>query len=165
MFDEEPDRDPHGECRAEIARLTAELAAARAVPAEVEVAIGLVDAIVEHVRTLDSYDWQSRLDDSRPSDDAKDDARELSHALRDYDRSNGSAFLRAAIARAISGQAVVRTTATAAPSTDAARWAAVTPLLERLQEVDRDASWDRDDVGRAVDALLTAYVAIKEPPP
>ena len=36
MFDEEPDRDPHGECRAEIARLTAELAAARAVPADVE---------------------------------------------------------------------------------------------------------------------------------
>lgn len=79
-----------------------ELAAARAVPAEVEVAIGLVDAIVEHVRTLDSYDWQSRLDDSRTSDDAKDDARELSHALRDYDRSNGSTFLRTAIARAIS---------------------------------------------------------------
>ena len=101
MFDEEPDRDPHDECRAEINRLAAELDAARAVPAEVEVAIGLVDAIVEHVRTLDSYDWQSRLDDSRPSDDAKDDARELSHALRDYDRSNGSAFLRAAIARAI----------------------------------------------------------------
>lgn len=75
MFDEEPDRDPHGECRAEIARLTAlrcdcdeesgshaptcvvavreqnvemaaeiarltaELAAARAVPADVEAAI------------------------------------------------------------------------------------------------------------------------------
>ena len=30
MFDEEPDGDPHGECRAEIHRLTAELAAARA---------------------------------------------------------------------------------------------------------------------------------------
>ena len=29
MFDEEPDRDPHGECRAEVARLTAELSAAR----------------------------------------------------------------------------------------------------------------------------------------
>ena len=39
MFDEEPDRDPHGECRAEIARLTAELAAARAVPADVEAAM------------------------------------------------------------------------------------------------------------------------------
>lgn len=82
--------------------LADELAAARAVPADVEAAIGLVDAIVEHVRTLDSYDWQSRLDDSRTSDDAKDDARELSHALRDYDRSNGSTFLRTAIARAIS---------------------------------------------------------------
>jgi hypothetical protein len=39
MFDEEPDGDPHGECRAEISRLTAELAAARAVPADVEAAI------------------------------------------------------------------------------------------------------------------------------
>ncbi len=39
MFDEEPDGDPHGECRAEIARLTAELDAARAVPADVEALI------------------------------------------------------------------------------------------------------------------------------
>lgn len=35
MFDEEPDRDPHGECRAEITRLTAELAAARSVAVDV----------------------------------------------------------------------------------------------------------------------------------
>lgn len=35
MFDEEPDRDPHGECRAEITRLTAELADARSVAVDV----------------------------------------------------------------------------------------------------------------------------------
>jgi hypothetical protein len=48
---------------------------------------------------------------------------------------------------------------------DAARWATVAPLLERLQAVDRDASWDRDDVGRATDALLIVYAATKEPTP
>ena len=35
MFDEEPDGDPHGECRAEITRLTAELADARSVAVDV----------------------------------------------------------------------------------------------------------------------------------
>lgn len=51
MTDEEPDRDPHGECRAEIARLTAELAAARAVPADVEAAIDAYEARVTSLVT------------------------------------------------------------------------------------------------------------------
>ena len=80
MFDEEPDRDPHGECRAEIARLTAELAAARAVPADVEEAIDAYEARVTSLVTSMT---------GRAADDAAD---------VDVARNN----LRAAIARAIS---------------------------------------------------------------
>ena len=43
--------------------------------------------VVKMARQLVSYDWEARLDDSATSDDAKHDARELSYAIYEYDRS------------------------------------------------------------------------------
>lgn len=87
MFDEEPDRDPHGECRAEIARLTAELAAARAVPADVDTAI--IEA-VEAACRVTSAEQASHLNRNNA---------EIADAKRDY--SEQDKILRATIARAI----------------------------------------------------------------
>ncbi len=43
--------------------------------------------VVKVARQLVSYDWEARLDDSKTSDAAKHDARELSYAVYEYDRA------------------------------------------------------------------------------
>lgn len=43
--------------------------------------------VVKMARQLVSYDWEARLDDSKTSDAAKHDARELSYAVYEYDRA------------------------------------------------------------------------------
>jgi len=43
--------------------------------------------VVKMARQLVSYDWEARLDDSKTSDAAKHDARELSYAVYKYDRA------------------------------------------------------------------------------
>ena len=58
---------------ARIERMVARLAAA--------------DDVVKMARELVSYDWEARLDDSATSDAAKHDARELSYAIYEYDRT------------------------------------------------------------------------------
>ena len=48
------------------------------------------DEVVMLARKLGAYSWEDRLDDSRVSDDAKHDARELSIAVYLYDRDSGA---------------------------------------------------------------------------
>ena len=43
--------------------------------------------VVKMARQLVSYEWEARLDNSKVSDDAKHDARELSYAIYEYDRT------------------------------------------------------------------------------
>ena len=43
--------------------------------------------VVKMARQLVSYEWEARLDDSKVSDAAKHDARELSYAVYEYDRT------------------------------------------------------------------------------
>lgn len=43
--------------------------------------------VVKMARQLVSYDWEARLDDSKTSDAAKHDSRELSYAVYEYDRT------------------------------------------------------------------------------
>ena len=43
--------------------------------------------VVKMARQLVSYEWEARLDDSKVSDEAKHDARELSYAVYEYDRT------------------------------------------------------------------------------
>ena len=47
--------------------------------------VAKAEEVVSCARVLGTYDWESRLDDSRPSDDAKIDARELGIAVWHYD--------------------------------------------------------------------------------
>ncbi len=78
MFDEEPDGDPHGECRAEIARLTAELDAARAVPADAarwRKVAPLIEAMREAAKVA-HHDYATE-------DDATVDFRVTGHELID----------------------------------------------------------------------------------
>ena len=48
---------------------------------------GEAERVVKMARQLVSYEWEARLDDSKVSDEAKHDARELSYAVYEYDRT------------------------------------------------------------------------------
>lgn len=94
-------RDAEAEpLREQVAALTARVAA-------LEARVGKAEEVVTQARQLTAYDWESRLDDSETSDDAKRDSRELSIAVWHYDRSTestalsgGTSALDAALAQA-----------------------------------------------------------------
>lgn len=65
--------------RAEVARLTDEVERLMS-------QLKSAEEVVTQARQLVAYSWEDRLDDSRVSDDAKQDARELEIAVWHYDQ-------------------------------------------------------------------------------
>jgi hypothetical protein len=59
---------------------------ARAALDELATQLKKAEDVVALARQLGAYDWESRLDDSKTSDDAKRDASELSTAVWLYDQ-------------------------------------------------------------------------------
>jgi hypothetical protein len=78
---------------ADVCRIAALLGLREGVsPARVEATVKLAVDVVALARELNAYDWGSRLDDSRTSENAKNDARELSIAVWLYDQKIGEAL-------------------------------------------------------------------------
>lgn len=52
-------------------------------------AMDAAQSVVDKARELLSYDWQYRLEDCEVGDSARNDARELEHAIAEWDRAMG----------------------------------------------------------------------------
>lgn len=52
-------------------------------------AMDAAQSVVDKARELLSYDWQCRLEDCEVGDSARNDARELEHAIAEWDRAMG----------------------------------------------------------------------------